>query len=151
MGAERTRAMAAQGTEAHGLLEGAPRTGIVVIGRNEGTRLERCLGSLREVTAPIVYVDSGSSDGSVGYARSVGIEVVELGFERPFTAARARNAGARRLESIVSDLALVQFIDGDCVLSPGWLSAGQGFLQANESFAAVAGRLRELHPEESIY
>jgi hypothetical protein len=38
--------------------------GIVVIGRNEGFRLVRCLKSLRLDPVKIVYVDSGSTDGS---------------------------------------------------------------------------------------
>ena len=44
----------------------APRDlGAVVIGRNEGARLERCLDSLQGTVACIVYADSGSEDGSV--------------------------------------------------------------------------------------
>ena len=39
--------------------------GVVVIGRNEGERLRRCLSSVRNATCAIVYVDSGSTDGSV--------------------------------------------------------------------------------------
>ena len=45
----------------------------------------------------IVYVDSGSVDGSVELARSLGADVVELDLSRPFTAARARNEGFERL------------------------------------------------------
>ena len=42
------------------------RVGFVVIGRNEGERLVRCLDSLKSAgAAEIVYVDSGSTDGSV--------------------------------------------------------------------------------------
>ena len=45
----------------------------------------------------VVYVDSGSADGSVQWARGQGVEVVELDLQLPFTAARARNAGFARL------------------------------------------------------
>ena len=41
----------------------------------------------------VVYVDSGSTDGSVQAARAAGAEVVALDMALPFTAARARNAG----------------------------------------------------------
>ena len=68
------------------------RIGIVVIGRNEGGRLIRCLTSLKE-NKQLVYVDSGSTDSSVIEARRRGAEVVELNMEIPFTAARARNEG----------------------------------------------------------
>ena len=41
------------------------RIGIVAIGRNEGERLRRCLSSVLGRAGKIVYVDSGSTDGSV--------------------------------------------------------------------------------------
>ncbi len=52
--------------------------GVVAIGRNEGERLRRCLASLGGPGPAVVYVDSGSTDGSVELARSMGVEVVEL-------------------------------------------------------------------------
>ena len=67
--------------------------GVVVIGRNEGLRLERCLISLVGSAQKVVYVDSGSTDGSVQMALRLGVEVVELDMTIPFTAARARNEG----------------------------------------------------------
>ncbi len=60
----------------------------IAIGRNEGERLVRCLASL-DGLSPVIYVDSGSTDGSVAHARKVGAEVVELDMAQPFTAARA--------------------------------------------------------------
>src|SRR5207302_4149171 len=51
--------------------------GAVAIGRNEGERLRRCLKSLSGAAA-VVYVDSGSSDGSAQWARSHGAEVIDL-------------------------------------------------------------------------
>ena len=65
----------------------------VVIGRNEGARLLACLQSLAGQVRRLVYVDSGSTDGSVKAAQAAGAEVVVLDMEQPFTAARARNAG----------------------------------------------------------
>ena len=67
--------------------------GAVAIARNEGERLKSCLRSLIGKCAAVVYVDSGSSDGSVAFARSLGVEVVELDLSKPFSMARARNAG----------------------------------------------------------
>lgn len=123
-----------------------PRVGAVAIGRNEGKRLIRCLRSLLPVAGRVVYVDSGSTDGSVAAARELGVEVVELDLSVPFTAARARNAGLRRLaEGQLPPL--VQFVDGDCELQPGWLSAATAFLDENPDVAAVCGRRRERHPE----
>ena len=51
--------------------------GLVVIGRNEGDRLKTCLSSL-PAEARVVYVDSGSTDGSPEWANERGIECVKL-------------------------------------------------------------------------
>jgi GT2 family glycosyltransferase len=124
--------------------------GAVVIGRNEGERLRRCLASLSSAAA-LVYVDSGSTDGSAKRARDQGVQVLDLDTALPFTAARARNAGFRRLQEIAPEFAYVQFIDGDCELIGGWPEKAVSFLDAHPEIAVVAGQLRERHPEESIY
>ena len=97
--------------------------GIVVIGRNEGDRLRLCLDSVVGRGLPVVYVDSGSTDGSPELARSRNVEVVELDPAAPFTAARARNAGLDRLAVIIPGVRYVQFIDGDCTILDPWLEA----------------------------
>ncbi|WP_132445136.1 glycosyltransferase family 2 protein [Sulfitobacter indolifex] len=122
--------------------------GAVVIGRNEGARLERSLQALAGQVAQIVYVDSGSTDGSVAAARGLGAEVVELDMQQPFTAARARNAGVAALGEGIT---LVQFLDGDCILRDGWLAAAEAHLSAHPQLAVVCGRRREEHPQTSIY
>jgi glycosyltransferase involved in cell wall biosynthesis len=124
--------------------------GVVVIGRNEGERLITCLRSISNAAA-VIYVDSDSTDGSVEAARALGIDVVELDLSIPFTAARARNAGFARLLTILPDVPYVQFVDGDCELADGWLSAAAAFLDLEGDAAAVCGRLRERHPEQSVY
>jgi glycosyltransferase involved in cell wall biosynthesis len=126
------------------------RFGVVAIGRNEGDRLKQCLNSVAQA-AQVIYVDSGSSDGSVKWARQARIEVVELDLARPFTAARARNAGFRLLRQIAPDLEFVQFVDGDCELKMDWPSSAVFFLRAQEQVCAVFGRRRERFPERSIY
>jgi hypothetical protein len=71
------------------------RTAALIIGRNEGVRFEACLASLPEGLVRVIYVDSGSTDGSVEAAKAFGAEVVALDMDQPFTAARAqRGAGA---------------------------------------------------------
>jgi GT2 family glycosyltransferase len=128
----------------------AAALGAVLIGRNEGARLIRCLASVAGQAGRIVYVDSGSSDGSVAAARAAGAEVVELDMSRPFTAARARNAGMERL---CADPAIlyIQFIDGDCELQPGWTHTARAFLDMNPRTAIAFGRLRERFPQASVY
>ena len=124
--------------------------GVIIIGRNEGTRLIRCLASVGNATGPVVYVDSGSTDGSQDAARRAGADVVDLDLSQPFTAARARNAGfADLLSRYAPDY--VQFIDGDCELQPGWIETARAFLDAHPDAAAACGRRRERFPEVSIY
>ncbi|MEP6521805.1 glycosyltransferase family 2 protein [Microcoleus vaginatus DQ-U2] len=95
--------------------------GLVAIGRNEGQRLRQCLVSATNKVARVVYVDSGSTDGSLELARSIGADTVELDLSIPFTAARARNEGFARLLELAPDIEFVQFVDGDCEVVDGWL------------------------------
>jgi GT2 family glycosyltransferase len=46
---------------------------------------------------------------------------------------------------------LVQFVDGDCELRDGWIAAGIAALAAAPDVAIVAGRVRERHPEASLW
>jgi GT2 family glycosyltransferase len=124
--------------------------GAVAIGRNEGARLRRCLESL-SAAATVVYVDSGSTDGSVQLARDHRVEVIELDRGVPFTAARARNAGFRHLRKIAPDLVYIQFVDGDCELIEGWFKHATCFLNSQANVAAVSGRLFERYPNQSVY
>ena len=127
------------------------RLGIVVIGRNEGERLERCLRSLAGAERMIVYVDSGSSDDSVAFARREGCRVVELDPSLPFSAARARNEGLRRLLEEEPATELVQFVDGDCEVRAEWIPNAVRALEASPGTAVVCGRRRERAPDASLY
>ena len=122
--------------------------GVVVIGRNEGERLRRCLVSVGKV---IIYVDSGSTDGSAAMAESLGVPVAALDMTCPFTAARARNVGWQQLLTLMPDVKAIQFVDGDCEVAPTWIDTAARFLDAHPQVAAVCGRRRERHPERSIY
>ncbi|HEK1691767.1 TPA: glycosyltransferase [Pseudomonas putida] len=125
--------------------------GVVVIGRNEGLRLERCLASLAGRADKVVYVDSGSTDGSVQRASALGVEVLTLDMTLPFTAARARNEGFARLQKALPAVRHVQFVDGDCEVDAGWFVTAQAFLDAHPQVAVVCGRRRERFPQHSVY
>ncbi len=126
---------------------------VVAIGRNEGDRLRVCLQSALAsgVARCVVYVDSGSTDGSVAMATGLGCEVVPLDMSVPFTAARARNAGLARARERLPGLTHVQFVDGDCELVADWMPRALQFLNAHPAVAVVCGRRRERFPERSIY
>lgn len=124
---------------------------IVAIGRNEGERLKLCLRAALRDAPIVVYVDSGSCDGSADFARSIGCQVVELDASRPFSAARARNEGFAAVMEHAPDTTFVQFVDGDCELEPGWIERAVGTLQAKSAAGIVCGLVREIHPEASVF
>lgn len=126
------------------------RVGAVIIGRNEGLRLVACLASFPPDVRPLVYVDSGSTDGSIDAARAAGASVVALDMSVPFTAARARNAGFAEVMAL-GQPDLVQFVDGDCCLQPGWIEDAVAFLAARPDVGVVCGRRRERRPEDSVW
>lgn len=125
--------------------------GVVAIGRNEGERLKRCLESVQGRAACVVYVDSGSTDGSVEAAGQLGAEVVELDQSIPFTAARARNRGVSRLLELLPGIEFIQVVDGDCRLVDGWLDAAVRAMRDEAEAAVVCGRRREVDPDSSPY
>ncbi len=127
------------------------RIGVVAIGRNESERLVRCLTSLKATGCPVVYVDSGSTDGSPAAAAALDVQVMPLDMARPFTAARARAEGVAALEAAYPELDGVFFIDGDCELEPSFLPTAMRFLADHADYAVVCGRRRERFPDASPY
>ena len=125
--------------------------GIVVIGRNEGERLRRCLDSVAGSGCPIVYVDSGSTDGSPELARGQGVQVILLATDSPFTAARARNEGWRALLASKAPNYSRPVRRRRLRGRPGLARAREREMRADTRCGAVFGRLRERNPESSIY
>jgi GT2 family glycosyltransferase len=137
-----------------GPLQDSPssQVGVVIIGRNEGQRLINCIRSVAlQCSGPLVYVDSGSTDGSIQNATNEGVCVIELDPKLPFTAARARNEGYRRLRDMAPYLLYVQFVDGDCTVAGEWIASAVSFLEGNPEVAVVCGRRRERYPTQSVY
>src|SRR5690242_10244250 len=104
------------------------KVGFVVIGRNEGPRLEQCLRSVLAVCERVVYADSASTDESSAIAERLGIDVVSLAEDGRLSAARGRNVGYAELAIRFPECDAVQFLDGDCVLQTGWIERGTAFL-----------------------
>ena len=123
----------------------------VAIGRNEGERLIRSLASFQGRVDRLVYVDSGSTDGSVEAARAAGAEIVELDPTTRFTVSRARNAGFQKLAGSGEIPDLVQFVDGDCEVRDGWIETAATFLIEHPDVAAVSGRRRERYPDATLW
>ena len=130
-------------------MSGVELISVVVIGRNEGARLGRCLASvgamLREgFSIETIYVDSGSSDDSVAVAERMGATLVALDSKRP-TAAMGRNAGWR-----IARGSIVLFLDGDTALDSRFVADSLGCFE-DESVAVVWGHRREMQPRSSVY
>lgn len=103
------------------------------------------------MTTDIVYVDSGSADGSVAAAQDSGASIVNLDLSQPFTAVRARNEGFLAAKDLKPNVRFVQFIDGDCILAQPWINQALNFMDRHSDVAVVCGRRRERYPTASIY
>lgn len=132
-----------------------PQLSVVIIGRNEGSRLVRCLESVRAMRLPpdsardtaqveIIYVDSASTDGSPERATALGATVITVQPQRP-TAALGRNAGWR-----AASAPFVLFLDGDTILEPDFVVTALAAF-ADPYVAVVCGHRRELYPHASFY
>jgi len=128
-----------------------PSIGCVIIGRNEGERLEPSLRSALSISNRVVYSDSASTDGSRELAAKLGAVVVSLPDDGQLSAARGRNVGYAELKKRFSKCDIVQFLDGDCILQPGWVDAALNFMREHPEVAVVCGRRFEACPDASIY
>ncbi len=127
----------------------APQVSVVVIGRNEGERLSRCLRSIRQAqwlatSYELIYVDSRSSDDSPARASILGAQVLVLDDAKP-CAAKARNLGWRSAGG-----EFVLFLDGDTELHPAFVATALKTLQ-DPKLCAAWGHRRESRPEQSLY
>ena len=93
----------------------------VIIGKNEGERLEKSILSVLNVIkldyikeSEIIYVDSNSSDDSLSIAKSMGVRTFLITGE--CNAAIARNIGAKESKGDI-----LFFLDGDMEILPGFL------------------------------
>ena len=126
-----------------------PTLSVVVIGRNEGHRLSRCLESVQSMdharsALELIYVDSDSEDGSRELATTLGAKVIHLRTNRP-CAALARNAGWRE-----ANAPTVLFLDGDTTLHPDFVRRAMHEF-TEENVGVVWGHRRETRPRASWY
>lgn len=111
---------------------------VVVIGRNEGARLEACMKSIQDalgvLSYEIIYVDSRSTDHSLDIARAHGARCFRLNAEQT-TAGLGRMVGAGEANG-----EYLLFLDGDMQLQSGF--AERALMAAAQGWDGVTG-LRE--------
>ena len=128
------------------------KLGIVIEGFNEGDKFIRCLESLEKESCLIVYVDSGSTDGSLELAEARNLLIVNLDVSViPFNCARARNAGFDKLMEVDPSIDYIQFIDADCEMDITWLQYAVEQFDLDSTLGVLCGRLREKYRNLSIY
>ncbi len=121
----------------------------VIIGVNAESTLEECIRSVVETNysrgkVHVYFVDGGSTDRSIEIAQSFsGVHVIEIHPEYP-SPGIGRNAGWRKGSS-----PMVQFLDSDTVLDPGWLDKAIDAL--TEKVGAVRGNREEINPDASVF
>lgn len=95
----------------------------IIIGKNEGERLTRCISSVFSFIkkeqineSEVIYVDSKSTDDSISRAKALNVNKI-LSITGQCNAAIARNIGAKE-----SSGNILFFLDGDMELIPGFYS-----------------------------
>jgi cellulose synthase/poly-beta-1,6-N-acetylglucosamine synthase-like glycosyltransferase len=126
-----------------------PTVSVVIIGRNEGSRLQRCIASVQQaqwgaLPHDIWYVDSRSTDDSLALAQSLGVQTLVLP-EGPMCAAKARNLGWQAAKG-----EFILFLDGDTELHPDFVNHALQAL-ADTRLCAAWGHRRESNPQQSLY
>lgn len=118
-----------------------PTLSVVVIAKDEGDRIDACLSSILAACEPIddvevVLVDSRSTDSTVAAAREYPITILRLPASAPVTPSAGRYVGA-----MATSGDLVLFVDGDMVLTDGWLPAACERVRSTPDLAGVDGHL----------
>lgn len=122
---------------------------VIIIGRNEAKRIERCLRSVfasietafgRSDAAEVIYVDSASQDETVEVASRFPIRIFQLHSTWKLTPSAGRYIGYQHAAG-----EFLLFVDGDTVMQPGWLKASCDFLEKNSEFGGVGGIMDEAY------
>jgi glycosyltransferase involved in cell wall biosynthesis len=129
----------------------SPRVSFVVIGLNEAEHLAESIASCMRQgfdrdEIQIIYVDSGSTDGSMGIAADAGVDRLLQLRTAKRNAARARNLGFAEVEA-----RFVQFVDGDTNLTTGWVKDAITVMDGDPGLAGAEGDLKEVHPNANLY
>ncbi len=121
----------------------------VVITRNEEQRIARCLESVVRAShsfdsSEIILVDSRSTDSTVKIAQMFPIGILVLSPSQPCSPAAGFTVGTR-----CSTGTYIVYVGGDMTLNAQWVMAAVDFMNENEGYAVLSGRLLEPRAEGS--
>jgi len=124
---------------------------VVIIARNEAQNIKRCIESVLAETfcfsgTGVVLVDSCSTDGTIDIVREFPVNIIQLQSHWPMTPGAGRYLG-----TLATSSQYILFLDGDTVLSPGWLSPALDFLCQHPKAAGVGGILDEFYVDEQSH
>jgi glycosyltransferase involved in cell wall biosynthesis len=120
-----------------------PEISVIIIGRNEAARIDRCLRSVfaalpSSTDHEVIYVDSASEDDSVKIAAQFPIRILQLRRHWTLTPSAGRFIGYQHASG-----RYLAFVDGDTILHRRWLAESCTFLRGHPEFAGVAGRVEK--------
>ena len=122
-----------------------PLISAVIIARNEERTINLCLTAAKEGLmsvggGDILLVDSASRDSTVSRALAFGCRAYAIRRASTISPSAGRWLGARMTQS-----RYVLFLDGDCLLEPGFLSVAVQALEGDPTLGVVAGRRKDYH------
>lgn len=79
---------------------------VCIISKDEEKNIERCLKSIKAIADEIIVVDTGSTDGTIEIAKSLGAKVIDFKWTNDFSEARNKS-----IENVTKDWIL--FLDCD--------------------------------------
>lgn len=95
--------------------------GLCLIAKNEEKNISRCIESVRDIVDEIVVIDTGSTDGTVGIAQSLGAVIHYYPWDDNFS--NARNYAMQQTKS-----AWLLLLDADEQVDPGGLETIVSFI-----------------------
>lgn len=114
---------------------------IVIVARNEETKIAECLKAAYEAVAEIggaemIVADSASTDKTAEIALEMGAKVLRLKADWELSASAGRHLGTHYAKG-----EFILFIDADTLVYEGFLASAIAAFQANEKLAGVCGFL----------
>jgi glycosyltransferase involved in cell wall biosynthesis len=122
---------------------------VIVIGRNEAQRIERCLRSVfaslqSRDDCEVIYVDSASEDDSVAIASRFPIRILQLRESWKLSPSAGRYIGYQNARG-----RYLLFVDGDSLVFKRWVTKACEYLNENPACGGVGGIMHQAYLSRS--